>query len=71
MERYLVNMNMPSRGQMTALADRLQVIEGQLNEIKALLLQMQASEPPPAAPKSPRARRPSASASPKTSTEKT
>ena len=37
MERYLVGMNLPSRAQMTNMAERLQSIEGQLSEIKALL----------------------------------
>ncbi|MBV9562516.1 MAG: hypothetical protein JOY90_19050 [Bradyrhizobium sp.] len=69
MERYLVSMNLPSRGQMADLADRLQAIEGQLNEIKALLLQMRASEAPPPAPKPPRGRRPPGA--PKSSTEET
>jgi SMC interacting uncharacterized protein involved in chromosome segregation len=37
MERYLVNMNLPSRAQMMDMGERLNAIEGQLNEIKALL----------------------------------
>src|ERR1700736_6157379 len=37
MEKYLVNMNLPSRAQMVSMAERLRSIEGQLNEIKALL----------------------------------
>ena len=37
MEKYLVSMNLPSRAQMVGMAERLQSIEGQLNEIKALL----------------------------------
>ena len=40
MEKYLVGMNLPSRAQMVGLAERLQSIEGQLNEIKALLHQV-------------------------------
>jgi SMC interacting uncharacterized protein involved in chromosome segregation len=40
MEKYLVSMNLPSRAQMVGMAERLQSIEGQLNEIKALLTQM-------------------------------
>src|SRR3954468_24979163 len=40
MEKYLVSMNLPSREQMVSMAERLQSIEGQLNEIKALLYQM-------------------------------
>ena len=37
MERYLVSMNLPSRAQMANMGERLQGIESQLNEIKALL----------------------------------
>src|ERR1700748_3955450 len=41
MEKYLLNMNLPSRAQMIGMAERLQSIEGQLNEIKGMLHQMQ------------------------------
>ena len=63
MEKYLLTMNMPSRAQMVGMAERLQSIEGQLNEIKALLLLVsQNSGAPnsgyPAAPKPPRTKRP-------------
>ncbi len=37
MEKYLVSMNMPSRAQMVSMGERLQTIEAQLNEIKAVL----------------------------------
>lgn len=37
MEKYLVSMNMPSRAQIVNMGERLQAIESQLNEIKALL----------------------------------
>src|ERR1700722_16160433 len=40
MEKYLVNMNLPSRAQMVSMAERLQSIEGQLNEIKAMMHQL-------------------------------
>ena len=40
MEKYLVGMNLPSRAQMIGMAERIQSIEGQLNEIKALLQQV-------------------------------
>lgn len=40
MEKYLVSMNLPSRAQMVGMAERLQSIEGQLSEIKAMLAQM-------------------------------
>ncbi len=43
MEKYLLSMNMPSRAQMVGMAERLQSIEGQLNEIKAMLRQMNAA----------------------------
>jgi hypothetical protein len=63
MEKYLVGMNLPSRAQMVAMAERLQSIEGQLNEIKALLHQVHHNSAAPeggfpAAPKPPRTRRP-------------
>ena len=63
MEKYLVNMNLPSRAQMVSMAERLQSIEGQLNEIKAMLHQIhgQAGAPAggfPAAPRPPRTKRP-------------
>ena len=40
MEKYLLSMNLPSRAQMVGMAERLQSIEGQLNDIKAMLTQM-------------------------------
>ena len=63
MEKYLVSMNLPSRAQMVGMAERLQGIEGQLNEIKAMLHQLQnnagaAEGGYPAAPKPPRTKRP-------------
>jgi SMC interacting uncharacterized protein involved in chromosome segregation len=65
MEKYLVSMNLPSRAQMVSMAERLQSIEGQLNEIKALLHQVQTNSSAPAggysgAPKPPRTKRPPA-----------
>jgi hypothetical protein len=62
MEKYLVSMNLPSRSQMVGMAERLQSIEGQLNEIKALLHQVHgaSSGANPASPKPPRTRRPPA-----------
>ena len=60
MEKYLTSMNLPSRAMMVGLGERLQSIETQLNEIKALLHQAHnvsgAATPP--APKPPRTRRP-------------
>lgn len=41
MEKYFISMNMPSRSQMTGIAERLQTIEGQLSDIKLLLQEMQ------------------------------
>ena len=63
MEKYLAGMNLPSRAQMVGMAERLQSIEGQLNEIKALLHQVHHNSAapdggPPAAPKPPRSKRP-------------
>src|SRR6202012_1306924 len=63
MEKYLVSMNLPSRAQMVSMAERLQSIEGQLNEIKALLHQVHGNSNGPkggyaGAPKPPPTRRP-------------
>ena len=62
MEKYLVGMNLPSRAQMVGMAERLQSIEGQLNEIKAMLHQLQNNPGGPqggaAAPRPPRTKRP-------------
>lgn len=45
MEKYLLSMNLPSREQMTGIAERLQSIEGQLGDIKSMLSQMSANSP--------------------------
>ena len=62
MEKYLLSMNLPSRAQMVGMAERLQTIEGQLNEIKAMLHQMNAASGAASgyagAPRPPRTRRP-------------
>jgi hypothetical protein len=64
MEKYLLTMNMPSRAQMIGMAERLQSIEMQLNEIKAILQQMQGNAAGSSggvyapAPRPPRTRRP-------------
>ncbi|MGA2053854.1 MAG: hypothetical protein ABSG88_00965 [Bradyrhizobium sp.] len=63
MEKYLLSMNLPSRSQMVGMAERLQSIEGQLNEIKAMLNQMQGSATGSAtgfsaSPRPPRTKRP-------------
>ncbi|MDA9434192.1 hypothetical protein [Bradyrhizobium sp. CCBAU 51627] len=61
MEKYLLSMNLPSREQMTGIAERLQSIEGQLGEIKMMLSQMStnsAGSPIGAAPRPPRTKRP-------------
>ena len=60
MEKYLLSMNLPSREQMTGIAERLQSIEGQLGEIRSMLAQMQGGSgaQASAAPRPPRTRRP-------------
>src|SRR6195952_3588830 len=63
MEKYLSSMNLPSRALMVSMGERLQSIEGQLNEIKALLHQVHNNSGAPAggyaaAPKPPRHKRP-------------
>ena len=60
MEKYLLTMNLPSRAQMVGMAERLQSIEGQLSEIKAMLHHMQggASVGASQAPRPPRTKRP-------------
>ena len=62
MEKYLLSMNLPSRAQMIGMAERLQSIEGQLNEIKTMLRQMNAGSGDPSAyggtPRPPRTKRP-------------
>ncbi len=60
MEKYLLTMNLPSRAQMVGMAERLQSIEGQLNEIKAMLYQMQGNtgSGSPATPRPPRTKGP-------------
>ena len=64
MEKYLLNMNLPSRAQMIGMAERLQTIEGQLNDIKAMLVQMNAAaggaSAMTGAPRPPRTKRPPA-----------
>lgn len=47
MEKYLVSMNLPSREQVTGLAERLQAMESQIGEIKSMLSQMAASSGAP------------------------
>src|SRR3954451_15949956 len=56
-------MTLPSRAQMVSMGERLQSIEGQLNEIRALLHQVHNNSGAPAggyaaAPKPPRTKRP-------------
>lgn len=59
MEKYLVTMNLPSRAQMVSMAERLQSMEGELTEIKALLHRLQnTTGGSAAAPKAARVRRP-------------
>ena len=62
MEKYLVAMNLPSREQVTGLAERLQSIEVQIGEMKSMLSQMAASsgisQGLDGAPRPPRTKRP-------------
>jgi flagellar biosynthesis chaperone FliJ len=62
MEKYLLAMNLPSRAQMVGMAERLQNIEGQLSEIKALLHQNASAQAggSAATPRPPRTKRPPA-----------
>ena len=62
MEKYLVSMNLPSRAQLVGMAERIQNIEGQLNEIKAMLHQIHHNSAAPeggyGTSRPPRTRRP-------------
>ncbi|PIT06311.1 hypothetical protein TSA1_26235 [Bradyrhizobium nitroreducens] len=62
MEKYLVSMNLPSREQVTGLAERLQSVEAQIGEIKSMLSQMAAnsgiSQGSDGTPRPPRTKRP-------------
>jgi SMC interacting uncharacterized protein involved in chromosome segregation len=62
MERYLLMTNLPSRAQMIGIAERLQTIENQLNDVKKLLQQVTnsaaAQAGPINAPRPPRTKRP-------------
>ena len=61
MEKYLLSMNLPSREQITGIAERLQSVECQLGEIKAMLSQMSANsgaQQVGAAPRPPRTKCP-------------
>ncbi|TQF35296.1 hypothetical protein UNPF46_25325 [Bradyrhizobium sp. UNPF46] len=62
MEKYLVSMNLPSREQVTGLAERLQSVEAQIGEIKSMLSQMAAnsgiSQGSDGPPRPPRTKRP-------------
>ncbi len=65
MEKYLTGMNMPSRAQMLTFGERLQIIESQLHEIKALLNRVHAdvvAEQGGGTPKPPRTRLPPSAA---------
>ena len=63
MEKYLLSMNLPSRAQLVGMAERIQAIEGQLNEIKSLLQQVHHNSLAPEGgygmtPRPPRTRQP-------------
>ena len=69
MEKYLLAMNLPSRVQMVGMAERLQSIEGQLNEIKAMLHQVHhnslSQDGGPGTQRPPRTKRPPSAGEPK------
>ena len=69
MEKYLLAMNLPSRAQLVGMAERIQSIEGQLNEIKALLHQVHHNSLAPeggyGTQRPPRTRRPPSEGEPK------
>ncbi len=68
MEKYLTSLNLPSRAQLTNFGERLQAIEGQLNEITALLRQVHNNTGTPrgsSTPKPPRTKRPPPGGEPK------
>ena len=50
MENYFAGMNVPSRGQLTALNERLASIESELAETRALLKELLAAKAPAVAP---------------------
>ena len=62
MEKYLVSMNLPSREQVTGLAERLRSIEVQIGEMKSMLSQIavgsRLSQGVDGAPRPPRTKRP-------------
>jgi hypothetical protein len=62
MEKYLLSLNLPSRGQMVDFAGRLQTMEARLDEIKAMLQQSLATPGSPPGgtdpPRPPRTKRP-------------
>lgn len=63
MEKDFTSMNLPTRAQMVNMGERLQAIEGRLNEIKALLHQVHNQSGAPGggyigASKPPRTKRP-------------
>jgi len=62
MEKYLVAMNLPSREQVTGLAERLQSIEAQVAEMRSMLGKLAASsgisQDSDATPRPPRTKRP-------------
>ena len=65
MEKYLTSMNLPSRAQMANFGERLNAIEGQLNEITAMLRQVHPTAGSDgglaATPRPPRTKRPPSS----------
>lgn len=64
MQRYLATLNLPSRAELTNIAERLQTIEAQLHTLTRLLQSAPglATEAASAAPKPARTRRPPSAA---------
>ncbi len=61
MERYLQSINVPSRAQVVSLAEQLRNIEGQLADIKSLLMRVHgdaSGAPVSDVPRPPRTRQP-------------
>jgi len=63
MESYFAGMNLPSRAQLNGLSDRLEAIESELTDIKALLHEALMNSRPAHDASRPRPKRPAAAKS--------